>query len=120
MADTVRVTKLGRRRRGRNTLRNIGARDADKARTARIAAKKAEKLRAKNDPNKKVRKNPAQRRRAAMDEKGRQIKRTTTTTPRLQQTLAGAGAAAGMLGGPLTKLAGVGGKVLGKVVACGS
>ena len=114
MADTVRVTKLGRRRRGRNTLRNIGARDADKARTARIAAKKAEKLRAKNDPNKKVRKNPAQRRRAAMDEKGRQIKRTTTTTPRLQQTLAGAGAAAGMLGGPLTKLAGVGGKVLCK------
>ena len=116
MADTVRVTKLGRRRRGRNTLRNIGARDADKARTARIAAKKAEKLRAKNDPNKKVRKNPAQRRRAAMDEKGRQIKRTTTTTPRLQQTLAGAGAAAGMLGGPLTKLVGAGGKVLGKVV----
>ncbi len=116
MADTVKVTKLGRRRRGRNTLRNIGARDADKARTARIAAKKAEKLRAKNDPNKKVRKNPAQRRRAAMDEKGRQIKRTTTTTPRLQQTLAGAGAAAGMLGGPLTKLVGAGGKVLGKVV----
>ena len=115
MADTVRVTKLGRGRRGgrrgRNTLRSIGARDVDKERTARIAAKKAEKLRAKNDPNKKVRKNPAQRRRAAMDEKGRQIKRTTTTTPRLQQTLAGAGAAAGMLGGPLTKLAGVGGKV---------
>ena len=120
MADTVRVTKLGRGRRGgrrgRNTLRSISARDVDKERTARIAAKKAEKLRAKNDPNKKPRKNPAQRRRAAMDEKGRQIKRTTTTTPRLQQTLAGAGAAAGMLGGPLTKLVGAGGKVLGKVV----
>ena len=117
MADTVKVTKLGRRRRGRNTLRNIGARDADKARTARIAAKKAEKLRAKNDPNKKVRKNPAQRRRAAMDEKGRQIKRTTTTTPRLQQTLAGAGAASGMLAGPIGKVVGAGGRVLGKAIA---
>ena len=121
MADTVRVTKLGRGRRGgrrgRNTLRNIGASDVDKERTARIAAKKAEKARAKNDPNKKPRKTPAQRRRAAMDEKGRQIKRTTTTTPRLQQTLAGAGAAAGMLGGPLAKVVGAGGRVLGKAIA---
>lgn len=122
MADTVRVTKLGRGRRGgrrgRNTLRSIGARDVDKERTARIAAKKAEKLRAKNDPNKKVRKNPAQRRRAAMDEKGRQIKRTTTTTPRLQQTLAGAGAATGMLAGPIGKVVGAGGKlVAGKVAS---
>ena len=122
MADTVRVTKLGRGRRGgrrgRNTLRNIGASDVDKERTARIAAKKAEKARAKNDPNKKPRKTPAQRRRAAMDEKGRQIKRTTTTTPRLQQTLAGAGAAAGMLGGPLAKVVGAGGKlVAGKVAS---
>ena len=41
MADTVKVTKLGRRRRGRNTLRNIGARDVDKERSARIVAKKA-------------------------------------------------------------------------------
>ena len=49
MADTVKVTKLGRRRRGRNTLRNIGARDADKARTARIAAKKADEKFAKAD-----------------------------------------------------------------------
>ena len=117
MADTVKVTKLGRRRRGRNTLRNIGARDVDKERSARIVAKKAEKLRAKNNPNKKVRKTSAQRRRAAMDEKGRQIKRTTTTTPRLQQTLAGAGGALGMLGGPLAKVVGTGGKVLGAAVA---
>ena len=120
MADTVRVTKLGRGRRGgrrgRNTLRSISARDVDKERTARIAAKKAEKLRAKNDPNKKPRKTSAQRFRAGQDKKAKQIRKVTNETTRLQQTLAGAGAAAGMLGGPLTKLVGAGGKVLGKVV----
>ena len=122
MADTVRVTKLGRGRRGgrrgRNTLRSIGARDVDKERTARIAAKEAEKLRAKNDPKKKVRKTSAQRFRAGQDEKAKQIRKVTNEKTRLQQTLAGVGAAAGMLGGPLAKVVGAGGKlVAGKVAS---
>ena len=120
MADTVRVTKLGRGRRGgrrgRNTLRSIGARDVDKERYARIVSKKAEKARAKNDPNKKVRKTSAQRFRAGQDEKAKQIRKVTNEKTRLQQTLAGAGAAAGMLGGPLAKVVGAGGRVLGKAV----
>ena len=126
-----------RQGRPRAAVRDIKARDADKERDARMIGKKAEALRAKNDPNKKVRKSkeqkstdkkifeslknvygekikPAQRRTSAMDEKGRQIKKTTTTTPRSTQTLAGVGAAASMIGGPLAKAAGLGGKVLGK------
>jgi hypothetical protein len=108
------VAAAVRQAKPKTTVRNIKASDVDKERFARMVSKKAEALRAKNDPNKKVRKSPAQRRTQAMDEKGRQIKRTTTTTPRSTQTLAGVGAAASMIGGPLAKAAGLGGKVLGK------
>ena len=114
-----------RQAKPKTTVRNIKARDADKERSARMIGKKAEALRAKNDPNKKVRKSPAQRRTSAMDEKGRQIKRTTTTEPRSVQTLAGLGTMAtplivgGVGASPLAghALAGTGPDIVGKMAA---
>ncbi len=114
-----------RQGRSRATVRNIKASDADKERDARMVDEEAEALRAKNDANKKVRKSPAKRRTKAMDKKGRQIKRTTTTTPRSTQTLAGMGAMAtplivgGVGAAPLAghAMAGTGPAIAGKMAA---